>query len=104
MASEAAKSVGDGSDAFEINLTPMIDVVFQLIIFFMCAMKFKTLAMKLEMDLPKGAGMSVEPMTRKELTSVRVQIDQTDEEGVPHIRVFGEEIRPDLGREDGAGL
>ncbi len=34
------------------NMTPMIDVVFQLLIFFLVSMKFKTLDMKIEAQLP----------------------------------------------------
>ena len=39
------------------NMTPMIDVVFQLIIVFLCSMKFRTLDMKVEADLPKTHGI-----------------------------------------------
>ena len=34
------------------NMTPMIDVVFQLLVFFLVSMKFKTLDMKIEAFLP----------------------------------------------------
>jgi len=34
------------------NMTPMIDVVFQLIVMFLCSMKFKTLDQKVEATLP----------------------------------------------------
>ena len=40
-----------------LNLTPMIDVVFQLLIFFMVAAKFKTLEGKLLAYLPKDKGL-----------------------------------------------
>ena len=49
--------VGDRSRSIlkkaELSLTPMIDVVFLLLIFFMVGMKFKELDRKLEADLPK---------------------------------------------------
>ncbi len=35
------------------NMTPMIDVVFQLLSFFLVTMKFKTLDMKIEAHLPR---------------------------------------------------
>jgi len=38
----------------ELSMTPMIDVVFLLLIFFMVGMKFKELDRKLEADLPKA--------------------------------------------------
>jgi len=37
----------------ELSLTPMIDVVFLLLIFFMVGMKFKEFDRKLEADLPR---------------------------------------------------
>jgi biopolymer transport protein ExbD len=39
-----------------IPITPLIDMTFQLLIFFMCAMKFKTLARKVHAFLPKDRG------------------------------------------------
>ena len=38
------------------DMTPMIDCVFLLLVFFMCAMKFKTLEEKLVTHLPKNLG------------------------------------------------
>lgn len=40
----------------EGNMTPMIDCVFLLLVFFMCAAKFKTLDEKLVTRLPKNLG------------------------------------------------
>ncbi len=40
------------------DMTPMIDVVFQLLIFFLVSMKFKTLDMKIEAFLPKDRGLA----------------------------------------------
>ena len=40
------------------NMTPMIDVVFQLLVFFLVSMKFKTLDMKIEAFLPKDRGLA----------------------------------------------
>jgi biopolymer transport protein ExbD len=39
------------------NMTPMIDVVFQLIVVFLCSMKFRTLDQKVEATLPKDVGI-----------------------------------------------
>lgn len=41
-----------------MDMTPMIDVVFQLLIFFMCTIKFKTLEGKLSAYLPKDVGVN----------------------------------------------
>ena len=42
----------------KLDMTPMIDVVFQLIIFFMCNMKYKTLEGRLDAYLPKDVGVN----------------------------------------------
>jgi len=44
------------STAMSMDMTPMIDVVFQLIIFFMCSIKFKSLDGRLLSYLPKDVG------------------------------------------------
>ena len=41
----------------EMNMTPMIDVVFQLIVVFLCSMKFKCLDQKLESHLATDEGI-----------------------------------------------
>jgi biopolymer transport protein ExbD len=45
----------------EMDMTPMIDVVFQLLIFFMCATKFRTLDGRLLAYLPKNQGRPCTP-------------------------------------------
>ena len=40
------------------DMTPMIDIVFQLLIFFLVSMKFKTLDMKIDAFLPKDRGLA----------------------------------------------
>jgi len=42
---------------FELPMAPMIDVIFQLLIFFMCTMHFKSLEGKLSSHLPKDKGL-----------------------------------------------
>ena len=56
----ARRKVDDPSAAAAVtfNMTPMIDVCFQLIVVFLCSMKFKTLDQKIEAFLPKEAGVS----------------------------------------------
>ncbi|MBK8181110.1 MAG: biopolymer transporter ExbD [Planctomycetes bacterium] len=52
-------------DEIKGDMTPMIDVVFQLMIFFMCTIKFKTLEGKLTAYLPKDVGVNTTPTTAK---------------------------------------
>jgi biopolymer transport protein ExbD len=63
----------DGPSPLKIEMTPMIDVVFQLLIFFMCATKFKTMEGRLDAFLPKDTGNAPGPQT--EFNSIIVDID-----------------------------
>jgi biopolymer transport protein ExbD len=54
----------------ELEMTPMIDVTFLLLIFFMCTLKFKTLEGKLSAYLPKDVGVNqqdAEPIEKVEI-------------------------------------
>ena len=64
---------GEGLEPFNsARMTPMIDVVFQLLIFFMCGMKFKTQEGRLEAYLPATAKDSTPPVETP--IEVRVQL------------------------------
>jgi biopolymer transport protein ExbD len=91
MATDAVRK-SDENEAFALNLTPMIDVVFQLIIFFMCAMKFKTLEKKIEAFLPKDRGLAKTPDRIEEKVTIKVVIKQGQNEGVPHFYLFNEDV------------
>ena len=71
-----AKKVDDPAKAAksEANMTPMIDVVFQLIIVFLCSMKFRTLDMKIEAFLPKDVGLNSTPVDDMVETKVNVKL------------------------------
>ncbi len=45
----------------ELNMTPMIDIVFQLIIFFLLSLKFKTIDQRIESMLPRNKGLRPTP-------------------------------------------
>ncbi len=57
-----------------LNMTPMIDVVFQLLIFFMLSMNFKSVEGKLISQLPKDKGLAPSSVTQPELKEVRIVI------------------------------
>ena len=55
----------------EMEMTPMIDVTFLLLIFFVCTIKFKTLEGKLAAYLPKDVGVNAsdaEPMEKIDIS------------------------------------
>ena len=56
-----ARNIDDSAAAAAatFNMTPMIDVCFQLIVVFLCSMKFKTLDQKMEAFLPQPGIESV---------------------------------------------
>lgn len=55
----------------EMDLTPMIDVVFLLIIFFLC-LEFKTLEGRLSANLPKDVGVNTSPAEPIEKLDIRI--------------------------------
>lgn len=59
----------------EMNMTPMIDCVFLLLLFFMVGMKFKELDRKLDTDLPKeGKPNPADPTTLQTELWIRIGV------------------------------
>ena len=56
----------------DLPMTPMIDVIFQLVIFFMCAAHFKQIEGKLQSYLPKDKGLNPIPVLEPELREIRI--------------------------------
>jgi len=77
------------------NMTPMIDVVFQLLVFFLVSMRFKTLDMKIEAELPKHIGGA--PLIQRTPTEIKLtaRLDRP-RDGEARLRLDGR----DLGRTD----
>ncbi|QDV75370.1 ExbD/TolR family protein [Botrimarina mediterranea] len=61
-----------GADPFALNLTPMIDVVFLLVIFFMSATQFAEVERAVELELPTvgSEGTSVAAVVEPRVVSV----------------------------------
>jgi biopolymer transport protein ExbD len=66
-----------------LELTPMIDVTFLILVFFLCTLRFQTLEGKLATHLPKDAGANV-------------QIEQPDPPVTVRLAVTSEGTRIDL--------
>jgi len=74
MGSKLVKDVIEEEYEFEIP-TSMIDVVFLLLIFFMCASNFRTQEKKLDANLPKDEGLMPKPVKEIEIPNeIRVKI------------------------------
>ncbi len=62
------------SEEIEMEMTPMIDVTFLLLIFFLCTLKFKLLEGKLAAYLPKDVGVNSAPAEPKEKVEVVINV------------------------------
>jgi len=58
----------------KLEMTPMIDVTFLLLIFFMCTIKFKTLEGKLSAYLPKDVGVNTTQAEPKEKVDIEIHV------------------------------
>jgi biopolymer transport protein ExbD len=69
-------AIGHKQETQEIkgDMTPMIDVVFQLLIFFMLSIKFKILEGKLSAFLPKDVGVNTSPAVPKDKVEIQLRV------------------------------
>ena len=68
------------ADDTELNMTPMIDIVFQLIIFFLLSLKFKTVDRRIESMLPKDRGLAPTPTFPEDFLKVKIKVFRRDME------------------------
>jgi biopolymer transport protein ExbD len=61
-------------DETRIDLTPMIDVVFQIVIFFLCTLQYRTLEGRLDAFLPRDTGRAASDASKEERLEVRVDV------------------------------
>ena len=111
----------DFGEETELNMTPMIDIVFQSIIFFLITLKFKTVDERLDANLPQDRGPPpthvIPPETPKiklklfrkhkadpDAAYTLVKIDNTHQIRLPAGRGAGAGVRDTgrLAREDRA--
>ena len=60
-----------------LEMTPMIDVTFLLLIFFLCTIQFKILEGKIPAYLPKGVGMNPSPI-ENQLERLAIRVSRLD--------------------------
>ena len=74
------------------NMTPMIDVVFQLIVFFLVSMKFKTLDMKIEAFLPKDRGLAKTAAKPPDVPKLVAVLKRKRGEPVTRVKLGNQEV------------
>ncbi len=75
------RSFGDES---QLNMTPMIDIVFQLILFFLFSLRFKSIDWRIESQLPDKLGIDVGPPV--DLPTLKASLTRIDPEDAVHAR------------------
>jgi biopolymer transport protein ExbD len=84
----AGMQTGDsGDNPVNVNIVPMVDVIFCLCIFFMCSFHFKQLEGKIESWLPKDKGVFGDPVKNPVLEEIRINMDWDNTNGRTVIRV-----------------
>ena len=69
----ARNSRDQAMEETKMEMTPMIDVTFLLLIFFLCTIKFKILEGKIPAYLPKDVGVNTTPID-KQLEKIEIHI------------------------------
>ena len=70
----------------ELNMTPMIDIVFQLILFFLFNLRFKSVDFRIESALPKDAGPNQTPDLLPPTPRIEVRLFRVDAEDPERAR------------------
>jgi biopolymer transport protein ExbD len=69
------------TDESALNMTPMIDIVFQLILFFMFNMKFKALDHRIDSAIPKDRGIQATAQFVEPIPAVKIALFRREEAG-----------------------
>ena len=73
-------------EEYKLEMTPMIDVTFLLLIFFLLTIKFKTLEGKLSAYLPKDVGVNTSEAEPKEKVEITIVVRRAGERRDPNDR------------------
>jgi biopolymer transport protein ExbD len=84
------------TDDSQLNMTPMIDIVFQLILFFLFSIHFKSLEYRIESSLPKDRGLKATPQIVTPIPAIKVglfRINSDDpQKAYTKIKISGYEL------------
>ena len=90
MARKKANANLDDVEELGLQLTPMIDVIFQLLIFFLVNIKFRTLEGLLKANLPTS---KVKTQSPEEIKDISVYVAREKITGKPILTVDGVPVR-----------
>jgi biopolymer transport protein ExbD len=88
----ARGKVHDSGEEVKLSITPLIDVTFLLLIFFMCAMKFKTLERKVAAFLPKDRGLAPTLERPEEKQPIAIELKRTDTETQTRVWLHDQQL------------
>jgi len=88
-------AIDDAQEEANMDLTPMIDVVFLMIIFFIC-IEFKVLESKLDAFLPTDKGSQSTVVEPEEQLSIKIHVESKGTED--YERYGGKGVNPNTGR------
>ena len=84
-------NLGDQEEV-KLNITPLIDVTFLLLIFFMVTLKFKKLEQKVAAYLPKDRGLAKTKIKLEEKPKITVELKRTRGEKNTRVKLLDAEI------------
>ncbi len=92
----------DKFEEVDVEMTPMIDVTFLLLIFFIVTLKFKTLEGRLDAALPKDRGTSTSQAEEVEKVDIVIKVLKegqlvTDPENKRLLKYVGRTVSMDVG-------
>ncbi|MBI5367418.1 MAG: biopolymer transporter ExbD [Planctomycetes bacterium] len=69
----AGSTMGDdGDNPVSLNVTPLVDIIFCLCLFFLCSFHFKQLEGKMDSWLPKDKGVHGTPIQNVQLEDIKI--------------------------------
>jgi biopolymer transport protein ExbD len=87
------------TDDAGLNMTPMIDIVFQLILFFLFNLRFKSLDYRIESQLPKDRGLAPTPEMKADIPAIKVSLFRENAESkdsdYTKVKIAGVEYKLD---------
>ena len=81
-----------GDEEVKLSITPLIDVTFLLLIFFMCAMKFKTLERKVAAFLPKDRGLAPTLDRPEDKHPVAIELKRGEFETTTRVWLYDQQL------------